>query len=104
MDHIKQDQHLLIQILVKFPFYSFTVSVNRCGESCNTIDYPDTRVCVQNKVKNMNVKTFNLMPGVSETRLLAQHESCKCKSGFNESACNSKQKWNMMNAHMRVKN
>ena len=50
--------------------------------------------CVPNKVKNMNVKVFNLMSGVSETRFLVQHESCECKCGLNESVCNSKQNWN----------
>ena len=34
-------------------FYRFTVSVNKCGGSCNTIDNP-------NKIKNVNVKVINL--------------------------------------------
>ena len=50
--------------------------------------------CVPNKVKNVNVKVFNLMSGVNETRFLVQHESCECKCGLNESVCNSKQNWN----------
>ena len=44
-------------------FYSFTVSVNKCGESCSTIDDPHFRVCVQNKVKNLNVKAIYLTSG-----------------------------------------
>ena len=46
-------------------FYPFTVSVNKCGGSCNTIDDPYARVCVPRKVKNMNVKIFNLMSEVN---------------------------------------
>ena len=34
------------------------------------------------------------MSVVNETRFFVQHESCKCKCRFNESVCNSKQKWN----------
>ena len=45
-------------------FYRFTVSVNKCCGSCNAIDDPYAWVCVLNKVKNMNVKLFNLMPRV----------------------------------------
>ena len=41
--------------------YLFTVSVNKCGGSCNTIDNSCSRVCVPNKIKNMNVKGYNLM-------------------------------------------
>ena len=40
--------------------YSYTVIVNKCGGSYNTIDAPFTRVCVPNKVKNLNVKVFNV--------------------------------------------
>ena len=39
-------------------------------------------VCVPNKVKNMNVKVFNLMSGAKETRFLLQHKSCECKCGW----------------------
>ena len=42
----------------------------------------------------MNVKVFNLMLRVSETRFLVQYELCKCKCTLNETVCNSKQKQN----------
>ena len=38
--------------------YPFTVSVDKCGRSCNTIDDPYPRVCVSNKVENINVFNF----------------------------------------------
>ena len=72
-------------------FCPFPISVTRCDGSCDTITNPYTPACVPNKVKKMNIKVFNLMSGVSETRLLAQHESCECKSGLNKNFCNSKQ-------------
>ena len=75
-------------------FYPFT-SVNKSGGSCNTINDLYPRVCVSNKEKkNMNLKVFNLMSGVNETRFLVQHESSSCKCGLKGSVCNSKQKWN----------
>ena len=75
-------------------FYSFTVSVNRCGGSSSTADDTYARVCVPDKVKSMNVIVFSLILWVNETRVLVQHESCECKCGLNESACNWKQKRN----------
>ena len=39
-------------------FYPFTLSVNKWGGSCNTIDDPYAQVYVPNKVKNMNVKSI----------------------------------------------
>ena len=75
-------------------FYPFTVSVKKCGGSCNTIDDPYDRACVSNKVKNMNEKVFDLMSGVNKTRFSVQHESCECRCRLNEVVCNSKQKLN----------
>ena len=69
--------------------YLFTVSVNKCGDSYNTIDDPYAQVCVPNEVKNMNLKVFILMFGVNEKRFLVQHESCKCTCGMKESVCNN---------------
>ena len=58
----------------------------------NTISDRYGRVCVQNKVKNIKLKKFNLMLEVNETRFLVQHASWECKCGLNVSVCNSKQK------------
>ena len=69
--------------------YQFTVIVNKCGGSCNTINDPFARVCVRNEVKTMNVKVFNLMSGVNKTKLV-QHELSECKCLLNESIHNSK--------------
>ena len=55
-------------------FYTFPVSVNNYGGKFNTIDDPHT-IDVPDRVKNMNVKVFNLMPGENETKLLVQHNS-----------------------------
>ena len=44
-------------------YYPFTVDVKKYGENCNTINDPYAWVCVPDKVKNMNVKVFNLMSG-----------------------------------------
>ena len=48
-------------------FYPFTVSVNNCGGSCNTIGDPHVRVCVPHKVRNMILKVLTLMSAVNET-------------------------------------
>ena len=53
----------------------------------------------------MNLKVFNLLSGINETRFLVQHESRECKYGLNESVCNLKQKnGTMMNLALRIRN
>ena len=66
-------------------FYPFTVIVNTCRGSCNTIDDPYARVCVPNKVKNVNIKVFSLMSRLNETKFLVQYESCACKCSLIQS-------------------
>ena len=92
-NHPYQVTPLLVNINSdKTLFYWFTISVNKCGGSCNTIHDPYSRVCIPNKVKNMNLKVFNLVSGVNETRFIVQYKSCECKCGLNKSVCNSNQK------------
>ena len=52
------------------------------------------RAYVPNKVKNINVKVFNLVLRVNEIWLLVQYESCECKCRLNKSVRNPKQKKN----------
>ena len=52
------------------------ISVNKCGGNCSIIADPHAGVRVPNKIKNMNVKVFNLMSKVNETRFLIENKSC----------------------------
>ena len=47
--------------------------------------------CVPSKVKDVNLKVFNLMSGLNESQYIFKHESCEYKCRFNESVSNSKQ-------------
>ena len=58
----------------------------------NSIDDPYAWISVSSKVKNLNVKIFNLILEKNETRFLVQHESCECKCRLDENVSNSKQK------------
>ena len=51
-------------------------------------------MCVPDAVKNLNVKVFNLMSRINETRHIEWHETCKFKCRLDASVCNKKQHWN----------
>ena len=59
-------------------FYPYSIKVNKCSGSCNTINNSYAKLCVINIVKNINVKLFNLMQRINETRQTIWHETCKC--------------------------
>ena len=75
-------------------FYPYNVLVNKCSGSCNTLDDPMAKLCVPIIIKRVNMKVYNFLMRLNETRNVLWHESCKCVFKLNSSACNSKQIWN----------
>ena len=75
-------------------FYPYNVQVNKCSGSCDTLDNPMSKICVPKIIKNVNIKVYNFLMRLNETRNALWHESCKCVCRLNSSVCNSKQIWN----------
>ena len=75
-------------------FYPYNVLVNKCSGGCNTLDDPMAKLCVPNIIKRVNMKIYNFLMRLNETRNVLWHESCKFVCQLNSSACNSKQIWN----------
>ena len=75
-------------------FYPYSIKINRCKGSCNTMNDPYAKICVPDQIKNTNVKLFNLMSRTNETRHIKWHKTCKCKCSLDAGICNNKQRWN----------
>ena len=59
-------------------FYPYHVLVNNCSGSCNTLDDPMAKMCAPNIIKRVNMKVYNFLMSLNETRNVLWHESCKC--------------------------
>ena len=75
-------------------FYPYNVLVNKCSRSCNTLDNPMSKICVPKVIKNVNIKVYNFLMMLNETRNVLWHKSCKYVCKLNSSVCNNKQIWN----------
>ena len=75
-------------------FYPYNVLVNKSSGSCNTLDNPMSKICVPKVNKNVNIKVYNFLMMLNETRNVLWHESCRCVCKLNLSVCNIKQIWN----------
>ena len=75
-------------------FYPLSIKVNKCSGDCNTINDPMAKLCVADVVKDMNVKVFNMLARINETRKVVWHETCKCVCRLTSTICNDKQDWN----------
>ena len=75
-------------------FYLYNVLVNKCSGNCDTINNPMVKLCVPGIIKRVNMKVFNFLMMLNETRTVLWHESSKCVCKLNSSVCNNKQIWN----------
>ena len=75
-------------------FYPYSITINKCKGSCNTINDPYAKLCVPDAIKNIYVKVFNLISRTNETRHIEWRKTCKCKCRLDASLCNNKKRWN----------
>ena len=50
----------------EFHYYPFLVKLDRCDESCNTLNDLPNKLCVPNKTEDWNLITFNIITGINE--------------------------------------
>ena len=72
-------------------FYPLSIKVNKCSGDCNNINDPMAKLCVPDIVKDINIKVFNLLAKINETRKIIWHEKCKCVCRLNSAVCNDRQ-------------
>ena len=75
-------------------FLPLSIKVNKCGGDCNTINDPMAKLFVPDIVKDMNIKVFNMLSRINETRKIVWHETFKCICRLTSAICNDKQEWN----------
>ena len=71
-------------------FYPYSITINKCKDSCNTINDQYAKLCVPHTIKNINVKVFNLMSRTNETKHIEWHKTCKCRYRLDGRVCNNK--------------
>ena len=75
----------------EFHFYPFAVKWNRSAGSCNTLNDLSNKVCIPNKIGDLNVNMFNMITRINESKTFTKHISCECSCKLDERKCNSDQ-------------
>ena len=70
-------------------FYPFAVKLDKCAESCNTVNDLSNRACVPNKTEDLNIHVLKMITGNNESKILTKDISCECKCRFDGKRCNS---------------
>ena len=63
--------------LITQMFYPYSITINKCGGTCNTINYSNAKPCVSDTTKSINVKVVNLTRTANETRHIEWHKAKK---------------------------
>ena len=85
-------------------YYPFTVNLDRCIRSFNTLDELCSRVNVPNQTEDLHVHVFNMIIRIHEPRPLPKYISCKCICKFDSKRCNWDQKWKNNKCQCECKN
>ena len=56
-----------------FHYYPFAVKLDRCAESCNTLNDLSNKVCIPNKTEDLNLSVFNMMTDINQLKTLVKH-------------------------------
>ena len=56
-------------------FYPYNVLVNKCSGSCDTLNNPMSKIRVPKIIKYVNMKVYNFLMRLNETRNVLWHES-----------------------------
>ena len=73
--------------------YSLIIKVNKYSGDCNNINDPMAKLCIPDIVRDMNIKVFNLLARINETRKIVWHKTCKCVCRLTSAVCNDRQEW-----------
>ena len=49
-------------------FHPYNVLVNKCSGNCDTLDSPMSKICVPKIIRNVNMKVYNFLMRLNETR------------------------------------
>ena len=64
----------------EFHCYPFSVKLDRCVGSCNTLNDLSNKVCIPKKTEDLNLSVFNMIAGINESKTLTKNISCECKA------------------------
>ena len=83
--------------------FSYKIGVDRCIGSCNSKSSPYFKIFLPDSIKNISVKSLDLISNKNVLKNISFHQSSKCGCLLDElEVCNNLQKWNGKNVDVNV--
>ena len=64
---------LIDLIPVELNYYPFMISLDKFSGICNSVDDISTKICVSSKTKDKNIKVFNMITNINESKTMVKH-------------------------------
>ena len=74
--------------------FPYKIKVDKCIGSCNNENNPYYKICLPNSIKNISVRSLDLISQRLVFKNVSFHKTCKCGCSIGENVCNNLQKWN----------
>ena len=74
--------------------FPYKISINRCIGSCNDKNNPYLKTCLPNSIKNISIKSLDLLSNKYIFKNTSFHQNCKSDCLLDENVCNNLQKFN----------
>lgn len=75
-------------------YYPYSIKLNKCTGSCDTLDNPFAKTCKPNKTAKKVVKMYDMLHNRHVPMRFKEDVSCKCECSLNSSVCSHKmQRW-----------
>ena len=74
--------------------FPYKIGVNRCIGSSNSKNNSYYKICLPDSIKNISVKSLDLISQRLVFKNISFHKTCKCGCLLHEKVCNNLQKWN----------
>ena len=71
----------------EFQCYPFSVKLDRCVGSSNTLNDLSNKVCIPNKTEDLTLSVSNMITGITKSKTLTKNISCECKCKFDGTKC-----------------
>ena len=89
---------------IKLYYYPFIISLDKFNGRFNVVDDLSTKICAPSRIKDVNIKVFNMIKIINEAKTLVKHIFCDWKYKFNSTKFNSNQKFDIViNVNASVK-
>ena len=64
---------LIDLIPVELNYYPFMISLDKFSGICNSVYDISTKICVSSKTKDINIKVFNMITNINESKTMVKH-------------------------------